>query len=101
MNKNNVNIKVDPFTPAQTSFPKCRECGNYHPYTAAGQCPVAAKQNLDAALKSKGSIKVTTFLEKVSKLLLEEDKDEELFKMLNTAINAWVIKKSKDSSKEK
>ena len=83
-----VNFTPPGFSPANSVFPTCPECGNLHPATAPGQCPVAMG-------KTEEGKKVAEFMKKATELLtVHEDKDR-LLEMLNKTIQAWQLQWAK------
>ena len=84
------NIQREQFSPANSSFPKCVECGTFHPKTLPGTCPIVKAQIEKVELEIKGNSKITSFIKNLKKLLETEDGDGELLKMLNLTILAWM-----------
>lgn len=84
------NFKPDTFKEASAAFPKCSECGTFHPKTPPGACPVVKAQLEKVELETQGNSKITAFVRSLKNLLEKEDADGELLKMLNLTILAWM-----------
>lgn len=91
---NPVNYTPPAFSPASTAFPTCKECGNLHPQTAPGQCPVALG-------KTEEGKKTVEFIKKATELLSTHEDKDRLLDMLNKTIQAWQLQWSKKKNKSR